>query len=49
VHQQSFVFTAGDPLLFEAKNVRAPPLDAAGDAAFHACFKVEVQRSGKGS
>jgi len=49
VHQQSFVFTAGGTLLFEAKNVRAPPLDAAGDAAFPACFKVEVQRPGKGS
>ena len=47
VHQQSFVFTAGDTLLFEAKNVRAPPLDAAGDAAFPAGFKVEVQRSGE--
>ena len=45
VHQQSFVFTAGDTLLFEAKSVRAPPLDAAGDAAFPAGFKVEVQRS----
>jgi len=47
VHQQSFVFTAGDTLLFEAKSVRAPPLDAAGDAAFPAGFKVEVQRSGE--
>ena len=26
-HQQSFVFAAGDRLLFDAKNVRAPPLD----------------------
>ena len=47
VHQQSFVITVGGTLLFEAKNARVPPLDAAGDAAFPAGFKVEVRRSGE--
>jgi len=42
-HQQSFVFSAGDMLLFEAKNVRAPPLDA----IFPVGYKVEVQRPGE--
>ena len=46
-HQQSFVFSAGDALLFEAKNVRAVPLDASGDVAFPDGFKVEVKRSGE--
>jgi len=51
VHQQSFEFTAGGTLLFEAKKmlcyVRAPPLNSAGDVAFPAGFEVGVQRPGE--
>ena len=42
-HQQSFVFAAGDRLLFDAKNVRAPPLDG----TFPVGLKVEVKRPGE--
>ena len=47
MHRQLLVFTAGDTLLFEARNLQAPPLDAAGHAAFPAGFRAEVKRSGK--
>ena len=39
---QWFVFTAGDTLLFEARDVRAPSLDATGDTVFPASFEVGV-------
>jgi hypothetical protein len=45
-HDQSFVFAAGDVLLYKALGVRAPPLVDAGDPAFPNGHEVEVKQTG---
>ena len=42
---QSFVFKAGDALLFKAEGVHVVPLDPHGDIRFPSGMKVKVQRS----
>jgi len=46
-HTQSFVFKEGDELLYDAKNVRANPLDSNGAVCFPEGDSVEAQMPGE--
>ena len=46
VHGHSPMLAASEELLFEAKGVRAPPLDADGNVNFLAGTNVEVELDG---